>query len=69
MDRPKPDELTKTENQMLLIRIILGLQPGHDPVECVRVLFSDGREAFENLRGPVCEFAHEWAPWRNERRA
>lgn len=46
--------------QLLLIRVILGLNPIHDPVECVRILFEDGREAFERVRGEPCEYAAQW---------
>lgn len=47
-------------NQMFLIRVTLGLNPIHDPVEAVRVLLEDGREAFEKLRGEPCAHAHQW---------
>jgi hypothetical protein len=45
-----------------LLRIHLGLNPGHDILEAVRVLYDDGREAFEKVRGPRCEYAHQWKP-------
>ena len=52
----------KMEAQLRLIRVILGLNPIHDPVECVRVLLDEGRGAFEALRGLPCQHAHEWKP-------
>ena len=54
--------MNRTENQMLLIRITLGLSPIHDPVIAVRTLFQEGRAAFEKLRGPECEHAYQWKP-------
>lgn len=57
---PTADE--KLRSQMLLIRVTLGLNPVHDPVEAVRVLFEEGRKSFEQLRGPVCGHAHQWKP-------
>ena len=50
------------ESQELLLRVHLGLSPIHSLLEAVRVLHDDGREAFEQMRGPRCEHAHEWAP-------
>jgi hypothetical protein len=49
-----PEE-QKMRGQLLLIRVVLGLSPIHDPVEAVRVLYEQGREAFEQLRGPARE--------------
>lgn len=57
---PSIDE--RIQGQLLLIRVILGLNPAHDPVECVRVLYEEGREAFEKLRGEPCAHAAEWRP-------
>ena len=57
-----PNGMNKTENQMFLIRVTLGLNPIHDPIEAIRVLYEDGREAFEKLRGEKCDHAHEWKP-------
>lgn len=54
----------KMRAQLLLIRVVLGLSPIHDPVKCVQVLFEDGREAFEKLRGPKAESAADWTPER-----
>lgn len=48
--------------QMWRIRMLLGLNPVHDPSELVRVLYEEGREAFEKLRGEPCAHAHEWKP-------
>lgn len=45
--------VSREENQMVLIRALLGLKECHDPVYCVRILFDEGREAFEKMRGPV----------------
>lgn len=58
----RQDAFTKMRAQLMLIRVTLGLNPIHDPVEAIRVLFEEGREAFEKLRGPACEHAHEWGP-------
>jgi len=54
--------MSGVENQMHLIRIILGLKPSHNPIEAVRLLYEEGREAFERERGDPCPFAHEWHP-------
>lgn len=58
-------EMTRTENQMLLIRVLLGLDPAHDPVEAVRILHDKGREEFERVRGQGCYYAAEWRPSEN----
>jgi hypothetical protein len=50
------------ESEILLIRVMLGLNPVHDVVECIRILFEQGREAFERVRGEPCEYAAEWRP-------
>lgn len=60
MSQPTPAE--KMKAQLLLIRVVLGLNPIHDPVEAIRVLYEDGREAFEKLRGPACAHSHQWKP-------
>lgn len=52
----------KMRNQLLLIRVILGLSPIHDPVTAVQVLYEKGRVEFEIMRGSKCEYAHEWKP-------
>lgn len=57
-------EYEKMRAELLLIRALLGLNPIHDPVVCVRELFENGREAFEKLRGPVCDYAWQWSPRR-----
>lgn len=54
--------LNNMRAQHLLMHIHLGLNPAHDLLTCVRVLHDEGREAFEKLRGPRCDFAHEWKP-------
>ncbi len=46
----------------LCLRIHLGLNPCHDIYEACHVLHDEGREAFERMRGPRCEWAHEWKP-------
>jgi hypothetical protein len=43
--------MDKHEAQIVLIREILGLSAIHDPVECVRILYEQGRESFEKARG------------------
>lgn len=53
---------SREQNQIFLIRVTLGLNPAHDPVECIRVLYEEGKNAFENLRGEPCTYAHEWKP-------
>jgi hypothetical protein len=53
-------ETSTLKAQLTLIRVVLGLSPIHDPVEAVRVLHDEGREAFEKLRGARCDHAHEW---------
>lgn len=50
------------ENQALLARVELGLNPAHDLLEAICVLHREGKEAFEKIRGPVCEYAHTWKP-------
>lgn len=57
-----PTAEEKMRNELLLIRVVLGLSPAHDPVTAVRVLYEEGREAFEKLRGERCEYAHQWKP-------
>ena len=52
----------KMRAQLTLIRSILGLSPLHDPVEAVRVLYTDGRDAMEKLRGPFRTDAALWKP-------
>jgi hypothetical protein len=52
----------KRDAEELLIRVHLGLDPAHDLLHVVRVLHDEGREAFEKMRGPRCEHAHEWKP-------
>lgn len=54
------DKYERLESQMLLIRLILGLNPIHDVVEAVRVLHDEGPEAFAKLRGERCEYASQW---------
>lgn len=51
------DELEMLADKDLLIRVLLGLNPCHDTVESIRVLFEEGREAFEKMRGPACDWA------------
>ena len=46
--------------QLTLIRVVLGLSPIHDPVEAVRVLYEQGRPAFEATRGPFRDDAADW---------
>lgn len=53
---------SRRDAEELLIRVHLGLSPIHSVLEAVRVLHDDGREAFEKMRGPRCEHAHEWKP-------
>jgi hypothetical protein len=48
--------------QLLLIRVILGLNPGHDVVECVRILHDEGFAVFEKVRGERCTWASQWRP-------
>jgi hypothetical protein len=55
-------EMSRSESQMLLIRVVLGLNPIHDPVEAVRILYEKGREEFEKVRGQGCYYAAEWRP-------
>lgn len=55
-------EYEKMRAELLLIRAILHLNPIHDPVECVRILYEDGRDALEKVRGPKCEYATSWSP-------
>ena len=45
---------SKTEAEITLIRTILGLSEVHCPVAAVRVLYEEGREAFENMRAMSC---------------
>jgi hypothetical protein len=70
---PYISDAERLEAQMHLIRVTLGLNPIHDVLTAVRVLHDEGREAFEKLRGPRCEHAHEWkgpmAEARKEREA
>ncbi len=42
--------LSKAEHEIRLIRAVLGLSQLHDPVEAVRILYTDGRAAFEAAR-------------------
>lgn len=58
--------MTREESQLLLIRVTLHLNPIHDPVEAVRVLYEEGRDAFERLRGEPCEYAAQWKPSAEE---
>lgn len=55
-------EYEKMKAELLLIRCILHLSPVHSPVEAVRVLYEDGKEALEALRGPKCDHAGSWVP-------
>lgn len=57
-------EFEKMRAELLLIRVVLGLNPIHDPVTCVRELFTNGRDAFEKLRAPACDYAWQWSPRR-----
>jgi len=57
-----PSNAENMRNQLMLIRMALGLSPIHDPVTAVRVLYEEGKEAFEKMRGEKCEYAHEWRP-------
>lgn len=51
------EKLERLADKDLLIRVILGINPCHDTVESIRVLYEDGREAFEKMRGPACDYA------------
>lgn len=55
-------EMTHEENQMFLMRVMLGLAPYHDVLESVRILYDEGREAFEKVRGEPSKWAAEWRP-------
>lgn len=55
-------EYERMRAKLLLIHVTLGLNPCHDAVECVRILFEEGREAFEKVRGPACDYAAQWSP-------
>lgn len=55
-------QFEKMKAELLLIRAILHLSPAHDPVESVRLLYEEGREAFERVRGQKCEYATQWHP-------
>ena len=56
------EAFNKMQAQLFLIRILLRLSPIHDPVQAVRVLHDEGKEAFEKLRGEPCSYASEWKP-------
>lgn len=65
MDRKMVDSTEQYERmraQLLLIRVTLGLSPADDPVAAVNVLFNEGRDAFEKLRGQGCDYAAQWTP-------
>lgn len=53
-------QIERVVSQMLLIKATLRLHPLHDPVEAIRVLLTDGREAFERLRGEPCDRVNEY---------
>jgi hypothetical protein len=55
-------EYERMRAQLLLIRVVLGLNPGHDVVYAVRELHDNGRAAFEDVRGPRCDYAAQWKP-------
>lgn len=61
-------EWSDAENREFLMRVHLGLNPIHDLMECVRILHDEGIEAFERVRGPRCEWAHQWKPTRERHR-
>lgn len=50
------------KNQLLVIRVELGLEPFHDVVAAVRVLHNEGREEFEKMRGEHSNRAVHWQP-------
>ena len=58
----EPTATRRMQAQLLLIRVTLGLSPIHDPVTAVRVLYEEGKEAFEKLRGDPCAHAGSWKP-------
>ena len=55
-------EYERMRAQMMLMRVHLGLDPCHDILTAIRVLYDEGREAMEKMRGPRCEHAHLWKP-------
>jgi hypothetical protein len=57
-------EYEQMRAELMLMRVELGLDPCHDLLTCVRTLHNDGRDAFEKLRGPKCDYAHHWQPRR-----
>ena len=61
----EPTAIESMRAQLLLIRVTLGLSPVHDPVTAVRVLYEEGKEAFEALRGEPCQHAASWKPSYN----
>lgn len=57
-------EYEQMRAEIMLMRVELGLNPCQDLLTCVRVLHRDGRDAFEKLRGPKCDYAQQWQPRR-----
>jgi hypothetical protein len=57
------------EEQLHMIRALLGLNPDHDTVEGVRLLMQQGREKFAEFRGPRYDVLNncfaDWAPMPN----
>lgn len=48
--------------QLLLIRVVLGISPIQDVVLAVQTLHEQGKDEFENLRGPRSDEAAKWLP-------
>jgi len=55
-------EYERMRLEMMLMRVCLGLGPAHDLRFAVQVLYDQGREAMENMRGPKSEHSHLWQP-------
>lgn len=51
---------TESQARLFLISQHLGLGRIHDPLACVRVLYDQGREAMEELRGPPRDEVWDW---------
>lgn len=55
------DEVNRLVSEVALIRYELGLKPIHSLRTCVTTLYQKGRARMDELRGPLCEYAMEWA--------
>ena len=65
--RARGTQPASPEEQLFMIRALLGLNPDQETVEGVQLLMQHGRERFAEMRGPRYDVLNKrfaaWEPW------